>query len=252
LEENHRELTPAADDGLEEARPILSDVPHKEVKGGQIVSTRQRNTGKNEKKSKATGPSAQRRVVVLIALVGVLTVTSALLLAIAPAPLSTENTASLLAVDTAQSFDELFESPTVPVAKWGYIYIHHSASQAGNATTLAGNDSMMADHFVIGNGDGCADGEIQIGRRWKLQLAPGRTPGADSIVDNCISICMVGDFNQARPTPTQQRQLVQLTNALQAKLHIPASRVFFATQTESAAGIGSFFPASDFRKQIAN
>lgn len=214
------------------------------------MSTRQRNTAKANGKN--TAPTAKRRVVVLVALVGVLTLTSALLLAIAPAPLSTQTTASLLAVDAPQSFDELFESPSVPVeaAKWNYIFVHHSNAPAGNATTMAGNDSMMADHFVIGNGDGAADGEIQVGLRWKQQLPPGRTAGADSIIPTCISVCLVGDFSQTRPTPTQQRQLVQLVTALQNRLHIPAGRVSFFTQNESAAGIGAFFPANDFRKQI--
>jgi hypothetical protein len=216
------------------------------------VSIGQRNTGKSQSKSKASAPSARRRVVVLVALVGVLTFTSALLLAIAPAPLTSQTTASLLAVDSPQSFDELFESTSVPIEghKWNYIYIHHSASPSGNATTLAGNDSMLADHFVIGNGDGCADGEIQIGLRWKQQLPPGRTPGMEHIDSGCISICLVGDFNQTRPTPTQQRQLVQLVTALQNRLHVSSDRVSFTTKTDTAAGIGSFFPANDFRKQI--
>ncbi len=216
------------------------------------MSTRQSNAGKTGSKTKGSAPSAKRRVVVLVALVGVLTVTSALLLAIAPAPLTTQATASLLAVDTPQSFDELFESTSVPIegSKWNYIYIHHSNTASGNATTVAGNDSMLADHFVIGNGEGCGDGEIQIGLRWKQQLAPGVTRGMDHIDAGCISICLIGDFNQTRPTPTQQRQLLQLVTALQSRLHVSSGRVSYSTQTDSAAGIGSFFPASDFRKQI--
>ena len=220
---------------------------------GRTVSTRQRNASKSlsgKSQSKKTAPSAKRRVVVLVALVGVLTLTSALLLAIAPAPLSTQTAASLLAVDETQSLDEIFETPTAQMAKWNYIYIHHSASPAGNATTLAGNETMMPDHFVIGNGEGAADGEIQMGLRWKQQLQPGRTPGADYIDRSCISICVVGDFSQNGPDKVQQRQLVQLVSALQNRLHIPAGRVSFFTNSNSMAGIGATFPANDFVRQI--
>ena len=215
------------------------------------MSTRQNKSGKKQSNNKP-GPSARRRVVVLVSLVGVLTFTSALLLALAPAPLNPQATSSLLAVDSPQSFDELFESPSVPIDanRWNYIYIHHSASTSGNAQSLAGSDSMLADHFVVGNGEGCGDGEIQIGVRWKQQLPPGRTPGSDSIVPSCISICVVGDFNAARPTPTQQRQLVQLVTALQSRLHIPAARVFLDPKATTPAGVGAYFPARDFKNQI--
>ena len=216
------------------------------------VSTGQRTSGKVQNKTKNAVPSARRRVVVLVCLVGVMTLTSALLLAIAPVPLSPQATSSLLAVDTPQSFDEVFESPSVPIEakRWNYIYIHHSAGTSGNAQSLLGSDSMLADHFVIGNGDGAADGEIQIGRRWNQQLAPGSVSGAESIAPSCISICLIGDFNQGRPTPTQQRQLVQLVTALQSRLHISNDRVSFFEKAALSAGIGSYFPAKDFRKQI--
>jgi hypothetical protein len=212
------------------------------------VSTRQRNTNKGQ--NRKNGPSAKRRVVVLVSLVGVLTLTSALLLAIAPAPLSTQTAASLLAVDDARSIDDIFEVPTSQMATWNYIYIHHSATPAGSADTLKSSDSTLADHFVIGNGEGAADGEIQVGVRWKQQLQAGQIPGADYIDRSCLSICLVGDFSQNGPSGTQERQLVQLVTALQNRLHIPASRVSYFPQSNTAAGIGANFPTNDFRKQI--
>jgi N-acetylmuramoyl-L-alanine amidase-like protein len=212
------------------------------------VSTRQRNTGKGQ--SKKQGPSAKRRVVVLVSLVGVLTLTSALLLAIAPAPLSTQTAASLLAVDDARSIDDIFDLPTSQMATWNYIYIHQSATAGGSADTLKGSDATLADHFVIGNGEGAGDGEIQVGVRWKQQLQAGRIPGAAYIDRTCLSICLVGDFSDDAPKATQERQLVQLVTALQNRLHIPASRVSFFTNSNTVAGVGAAFPAKDFRKQI--
>jgi len=103
---------------------------------------------------------------------------------------------------------------------------------------------------VIGNGDGCADGEIQIGQRWTQQLAAAVTPGLDSIRPDCISICVVGDFDHARPTPTQERRLVELVSILQGRLKIQRTAVWFDTHSGNPAGVGRYFPAAEFRSRI--
>lgn len=189
----------------------------------------------------------------LVSLVGVLTLTSALLRALAPAPPNPQASSSLFAIDTPQSLDEVFSSTTVPVAdgRWHYIYIHHSGGVAGNAQTVAESAAGgLPDHFVIGNGDGCADGEIQIGQRWTQQLVPGVTPGATQIDPDCISICLVGDFSQARPTATQQRRLAQLVGTLQTRLGISRKNVFTLQGVDKPAGVGRYFPAAEFKAQI--
>jgi hypothetical protein len=218
-----------------------------------VGASRRSSKKSNQGGSDAPSP-ARRRVAVLVSLVGVLTLTSALLLALAPAPLRPQATQSLLAfVDAPQSFDVLFDSTTVPVnsGRWQNIYIHQSGSVSGSAQTLADSTSGLPDHFVIGNGDGCADGEIQVGQRWTQQLAPGVTPGANYIDGDCISICLIGDFDLTQPTPTQQRRLIQLVGALRSKLRINPEHVYFYDGVSSAAGVGRYFPTRDFRAQIA-
>ena len=174
---------------------------------------------------------SNRKVIVFAALAGTLTITSALLLALAPAPLTAEATTSLFAVDTPRNLDVIFDT-TVPSApnRWKYIYIHHSATASGNTAALA-QSAGLADHFVIGNGDGCVDGELQITQHWAQQesiLTP--PPGISHMDPACISVCLVGDFDQTRPTPTQLRRLGQLVNALQARLQIPADQVWMILQ----------------------
>ena len=207
---------------------------------------------RKSKKPNQPESSTRRRVAVLVSLVAVLTFTSALLLALAPAPLNPQASSSLFAIDAPQSFDVLFDAPTTPVdaSRWKYIYIHHSATMSGSAQTLAESARGLADHFVVGNGDGCADGEIQVGQRWTQQVSADRTPGIDSIRPDCISICLIGDFNDARPTATQQRRLVQLVSALQGRLHVPRNNVFFDTHPANAAGIGRYFRSDDFLHDI--
>ena len=136
-------------------------------------------------------------------------------------------------------------------SRWKYIYVHHSRSTNGNALSVDQTSTGTADHFVIGNGDGAVDGEIQVSQRWDTQQPAAPPSGATSIEPTCISICLIGDFDRTRPTPTQVRRLGQLVTALQAKFQIPASAVSVVTQPKSgAAGIGRYFPASGFREQL--
>src|SRR3954470_5688219 len=70
--------------------------------------------------------NTHRRVIVLSTLITVLTLTSALLLALAPAPLSADASSSLFAIDAPQTMDKIFDTDSpVRTARWRYIYVHH-------------------------------------------------------------------------------------------------------------------------------
>jgi len=195
--------------------------------------------------------NTHRRVIVLSTLITVLTLTSALLLALAPAPLTADASSSLFAIDAPQTMDAVFQTDSpVRTARWRYIYVHHSRTTSGNAMTLATNANGMNDHFVIGNGDGCMDGEIQIGQRWNQQLVARPSGAAREIDPACISICLVGDFDQTVPTQTQLRRLTQLVGAIQSQLHIESQNVLLIDQPKTPAGIGRYFPKSAFRHQL--
>jgi hypothetical protein len=195
--------------------------------------------------------NTHRKFLVFITLVGVLTGTSALLLALAPAPLTPDTSASLYAIDAPDSMEVIFQTHTpCQNGHWKAIYIHHSRTASGSALTLRQVKGMPADHFVIGNGDGAVDGEIQIGERWDKQLAAAAPAGATRIDDDCISICLVGDFDKSRPTPTQLKRVTQLVTALQARFRIAPSDVSLINQPNSAAAAGRYFPAAAFREQL--
>ena len=188
-------------------------------------------------------------MIVLASLVTVLTLTSALLLALAPAPLSPGASNTLFAIDTPQSLDVIFQ-PDVPMAsgRWKFIYIHQSGTSAGNAMSLARDGSSIPDHFVIGNGDGSVDGGLEVCPRWTAQSVATVAPG-HSIDPDCISICLVGDFDRSVPTPTQLRRLEQLVGALQVRLRIPANNVLLLDEPTSA-GSGRYFPQTALRDQL--
>jgi hypothetical protein len=198
----------------------------------------------NVKKSK-------RKVVVLTSLASLLTLTSALLLALAPPPLAAQGYNSLWAADRDDFLDDIFKTAvTLKPNQWKYIYIHHSATAGGDANSLAQPPEGLCDHFVIGNGSGCQDGEIQIGPRWTGQQSPAAPPGVDHIEPSCISICLVGDFDRTMPTPLQLRRLAQLVGTLQSQLRIGADKVILLSEPGTPSSVGRYFPVTAFRDQI--
>lgn len=203
-------------------------------------------------KSKVIEPANKRKVVVFGSLVAVLTLTSALLLALEPSQLRPDRP-GLFAVDTADTFGPIFDTHVpATLGRWRYIYIHHSASPDGSALTLAQRPGGLGDHFVIGNGEGSLDGEIQISERWTDQQAPAAPPGAKAIDPNCISICLIGDFHQNLPTPVQMQRLEMLVSSLQAKFKINADKIMMITDQPAnhAVEIGRYFPVAAFRNQL--
>jgi hypothetical protein len=205
--------------------------------------------GKAKKKpsSRASRGVVQRRFIVMAALVTVLSGTSALLLALSPAPLAPE---PLLIAADEQGNDltlAIFRTQeTADNSPWKYIYIHQSKSVAGNVTML-GNPG---DHFLVGNGEGLVDGEIQMTQRWNLQQPPAPPAGVGTMNSNVISVCVVGDFDQMRPTAAQFHRIADLTKTLQAKYRIAAENVMLYPEAATQGGIGRHFPVTALREQL--
>jgi hypothetical protein len=138
----------------------------------------------------------------------------------------------------------------VQPGRWNYIFVHQSKTIAGNAATLGDLPGGLADHFVIGNGDGCHDGEVQIGQRWTDQSSAAAPPGR-YLRPDCISICLVGDLDAAPPTDLQQHRLAQLLTALQSRTNIPASHIIALDGDATPAGIGRYYPSAKLHRQLA-
>lgn len=235
--------------------PTALRVPGEFVTAGQSVSaTTKRRTAANKgsKSPKRSNAGRSRKLVVSVSLLMVLGLTSALLLALAPAPLAPGAASSLFAVEPPKSLDVIFETAApLKAGRWSHIYVHHSQTLSGSAATLGvAGPGGVADHFVIGNGDGCADGELQIAQRWNHQQSAGPLPGVSQMDPSCISICLVGDFNRTHPTRTQMRRLAQLVSALQARLSVPAEQVWVIDGVAGPGGVGRYFPAAEFRKEL--
>jgi hypothetical protein len=195
--------------------------------------------------------NSRRSFVVLSSLVGVLTLTSVLLRAMQGAPLTADAATGLMASDSRDALAVVFRTQTpAPPMRWTAIYIRHSKTSSGNALSVGPDARAAGDHFVIGNGDGAVDGEVQFTPRWNTQSAAQPAPGVSDIDPACISICLVGDFDKTAPTPTQLKRLEHLVQALQDRFRIPSRQVWLFDYPGTSAGVGKFFPASAFQSKL--
>jgi N-acetyl-anhydromuramyl-L-alanine amidase AmpD len=147
---------------------------------------------------------------------------------------------------------ELINPPT-PVRTWQYIVLHHSGEQNGGYASIdkfhrgpeLGWDEC-GYHFVIGNGSESGDGEIEVGSRWLKQKHGAHThpPGHTEYNDDGLGICLIGDCNQAPPTPKQVEACRRLVAYLQARCSVPANGIITHGDADGAKTDcpGKYFP----------
>jgi len=177
-----------------------------------------------------------------------------------------DNWQALPAVKVAQA-DSARGSAQVEVApgRWQAIVIHHSATAAGTAVDIARQHEAwglgsLGYHFVIGNGNGQADGEVLQGPRWLEQQggahvterAAGATPDAAWFNQNAIGICLIGNGERREFTDAQLKALAALVNDLQRATGIPDSNVVMHSDLAEVASPGRWFPRAQFALDIAN
>jgi hypothetical protein len=121
--------------------------------------------------------------------------------------------------------------PTVAPRAWRWIVIHHSASDTGSMTLFdkehrAKGWDGVGYHFVIGNGTGSGDGQIEVTPRWPIQKWGAHAKTLDNRYNEYgIGICLVGNFDSSRPTAKQMESLSSLVAYLMQTYRIPATNV---------------------------
>ena len=178
------------------------------------------------------------------------------LLKIPPASLapSTPARSYLLPADVKAALDKMRIIP----GKWRYIVVHHSASAHGTPQAMDAYhryirhmENGLAYHFVIGNGGGMGDGEIFIGHRWRGQLNGGHL-ASESLNAKAIGICLVGNFDETRPTQKEMQSLYALVSYLRLRCKLPASAVKLHRQInpKPTECPGAKFPAQTFFENL--
>jgi len=118
------------------------------------------------------------------------------------------------------NFDDWYYKKTEAYQGWNYIVIHHSATRAGSVKAFHKFHTKqgyggIAYHFVIGNGNGMKDGEIEATFRWNKQIS-GTHVTTNSWDHNVfgIGICLVGNLENQAPTEAQMKALNLLVSQL--------------------------------------
>ena len=152
-------------------------------------------------------------------------------------------------------------SPESPERKWVYVVIHHSGTDSGSVESIHRAHRQRKDaqgnpwlgigyHFVIGNGSGMNDGEVQSTFRWEQQIH-GAHSGSQVHNANGIGICVIGNFEQDVPTKKQLQASEELISHLANRYHIPARLVIGHRDVKPTACPGKNFPLQDvIRKSL--
>lgn len=108
-------------------------------------------------------------------------------------------------------------------ADWQSIEVFYSKTETGNAqelpllASLAGR-SAQPYHFLVCNGNGGADGQIQVAPEWQRQTAFSNAA--------VIRICVIGD-DRIRPATEQQIQRANsLIDTLSRSFNIGARQIY--------------------------
>ena len=146
--------------------------------------------------------------------------------------------------------------------KWTAVIVHHSATKNGNSAIFdkyhkEGHhwDGIGYD-FVIGNGTDSSDGCVEVTYRWQQQKRGAHCGGTANNWANetGVGICLVGDFNNTRPTERQLASLAKLVNFLQKRYKIGSGRVYGHRNTPGARATdcpGKNFLFDDLQRRVA-
>ncbi|HZW33680.1 MAG TPA: N-acetylmuramoyl-L-alanine amidase, partial [Isosphaeraceae bacterium] len=143
---------------------------------------------------------------------------------------------------------------------WRYIVLHHSAAASGNLDQIDNEHRKILGydgcgyHFIIGNGQGSGDGQIEVAQRWNNQKQGVHCRNARShdVDEYGIGICLVGDLDRQPPTPRQVAAAQALIGYLGQRYHIESGHI--ATHAHLAATPtvcpGKFFPTQSILAAI--
>jgi len=149
------------------------------------------------------------------------------------------------------------DSINIRRSKWKHIILHHTATANGTPSGFdkmhrkRGMENGLAYHFLIGNGNGMADGELYICDRWKQQIQGGHMASA-KLNDMAIGICLVGNFEKTRPTTKQLAQLEGLIEYLIGQTRVPSNRITTHTLAHRNHTLcpGKYFPFEQIKRKF--
>jgi hypothetical protein len=122
------------------------------------------------------------------------------------------------------------DAPQYP-QRWKCIEIYYSRTNAGNIKQLASLQGLASKkdincHFVICNGKGNDDGEIQTCDKWIKQWSI--IPGSNWYgTGQTIRICVIASPPHSSPTDFQIKRTESLVNKLRRTFEIPSADIYY-------------------------
>lgn len=144
--------------------------------------------------------------------------------------------------------------PDAVARKWRHIVLHHTASSAGSVESVheahigRGWDGI-GYHFLIGNGKGMGDGEIQSTFRWREQIhgAHAKSPN-NEYNEYGIGICLVGNFEETQPSDAQMASVKRLVGVLKSEYQLTDGQVIGHRDVKATACPGKNFPIAEISR----
>ena len=148
--------------------------------------------------------------------------------------------------------------PSAPPRDWHSIVIHHTATARGDVDSIHQTHLKRKDgngnpwlgigyHFVIGNGNGMEDGQVEPTFRWRQQLH-GAHAGDNEFNQHGIGVVLVGNFEETPPTPAQLSSVKRLVAKLKADYGIAGENVVGHSKVKATACPGRFFPMAEISR----
>jgi hypothetical protein len=144
--------------------------------------------------------------------------------------------------------------PLVRANQWNWIIIHHSATPTGGAAAFdkmhkAKGWDELGYHFVVGNGTDTRDGQVEVGPRWPKQKWGAHTKTPDNQFNNFgIGICLVGNFDNTRPSYAQMQATSKLVAYLMKTYHVPPERVIGHGMAKPTDCPGRYMSVAEVRR----
>ena len=147
--------------------------------------------------------------------------------------------------------------PTAKAREWKYVVVHHTASEKGNVESINEEHQKKKDakgnpwlgigyHFLIGNGNGMPDGEIEPTFRWRQQLQGAHAGSSDPVYNQKgVGICLVGNFENHAPSAKQLTSLKKLIKSLKGTYKISSKDVIGHRDVRATECPGKLFPMQE-------
>jgi N-acetyl-anhydromuramyl-L-alanine amidase AmpD len=155
------------------------------------------------------------------------------------------------------SWGDMDWNPSGPERPWQFIVIHHSATPTGSAAEFdvmhrAKGWDELGYHFVIGNGTGSGDGQVEVGGRWRKQKhgAHCKVAGHPEYNDVGIGICLAGNFDETYPSEAQMASLARLVRYLMDRYGVSRSHIYGHGQLKPTDCPGKYFNYADLFRRL--